>query len=95
MGFYLSVLNDQMKLAEENDAIGIIICKTKDKTVVEYALKSTTLAHFWQPLVAETSWTAPHLSFHAKTSAVDIQATKKSGWIPSVLTMLTKSSPHP
>jgi predicted nuclease of restriction endonuclease-like (RecB) superfamily len=42
MGFYLSVLNDQMKLAEENDAIGIIICKTKDKTVVEYALKSTT-----------------------------------------------------
>ena len=42
MEFYLSVLNDQMKLAEENDAIGIIICKTKDKTVVEYALKSTT-----------------------------------------------------
>jgi predicted nuclease of restriction endonuclease-like (RecB) superfamily len=42
MEFYLSVLNDQMKLEEENDAIGIIICKTKDKTVVEYALKSTT-----------------------------------------------------
>lgn len=40
MEFYLSVLNDQMKLPDENDAIGIIICKTKDKTVVEYALKS-------------------------------------------------------
>lgn len=40
MEFYLSVLNDQMKLPEENDAIGIIICKTKDTTVVEYALKT-------------------------------------------------------
>ncbi len=42
MEFYLSVLNDQMKLPEENDAVGIIICKTKDKTVVEYALKNAT-----------------------------------------------------
>jgi len=42
MEFYLSVLNDQVKLPEENDAIGIVICKNKDKTVVEYALKSTT-----------------------------------------------------
>ena len=40
MEFYLSVLNDKMKLPEENDAIGIIICKTKNKTVVEYALKN-------------------------------------------------------
>ncbi len=42
MEFYLTVLNDQVKLPEENDAIGIVICKNKDKTVVEYALKSTT-----------------------------------------------------
>lgn len=42
MEFYLSVMNDQLKLPEENDSIGIVICKTKDKTVVEYALKSTT-----------------------------------------------------
>ncbi len=42
MEFYLSVLNDQVKLPDENDAIGIVICKNKDKTVVEYALKSTT-----------------------------------------------------
>jgi len=40
MEFYLSVLNDTKKLPEENDAIGIIICKTKDNTVVEYALKN-------------------------------------------------------
>jgi len=40
MEFYLSVLNEKNKLPEENDAIGIIICKTKDSTVVEYALRN-------------------------------------------------------
>lgn len=40
MEFYLTALNEQMKYPEENDAIGIVICKTKDTTVVEYALKS-------------------------------------------------------
>ena len=39
MQFYLSVLDDKVKLEEENSSIGIIICKSKDKTVVEYALK--------------------------------------------------------
>lgn len=42
MEFYLTALNEQVKLPHENDAIGIIICKSKDKTVVEYALKSAT-----------------------------------------------------
>lgn len=40
MEFYLTTLNEQVKLPEENDAIGIIICKSKNMTVVEYALKS-------------------------------------------------------
>lgn len=39
MNFYLSVLNDQVKTAEENPSIGIIVCKAKDRTTVEYALK--------------------------------------------------------
>jgi predicted nuclease of restriction endonuclease-like (RecB) superfamily len=43
MEFYLSVLNDTVKLPHENPAIGIIICKTKDRTVVEYALKTAML----------------------------------------------------
>ncbi len=42
MQFYLSILNDKMKLEHENPAIGIIVCKTKQKTVVEYALKDST-----------------------------------------------------
>lgn len=39
MSFYLSALNDKMKYEDENPAIGIIICKSKDRTVVEYALR--------------------------------------------------------
>jgi predicted nuclease of restriction endonuclease-like (RecB) superfamily len=43
MEFYLSVLNDTVRLPHENSAIGIIICKSKDRTVVEYSLKTATL----------------------------------------------------
>jgi predicted nuclease of restriction endonuclease-like (RecB) superfamily len=43
MEFYLMVLNDTVKLPHENDAIGIIICKEKNRTVVEYSLKSSTM----------------------------------------------------
>jgi len=41
MNFYLAVLNDQIKTEEENPSIGIIVCKEKDRTTVEYALKET------------------------------------------------------
>lgn len=42
MNFYLSLLNDKVRLSDENPSIGIIICKDKSKTIVEYALKNTT-----------------------------------------------------
>ncbi len=41
MSFYLSILNDKIKLPDENPSIGIIICKDKKRTTVEYALKET------------------------------------------------------
>ncbi|HEY9878142.1 MAG TPA: PDDEXK nuclease domain-containing protein [Leptolyngbyaceae cyanobacterium] len=41
MQFYLAVLNDQVRLEDENPSIGIILCKSKDKTIVEYALKDS------------------------------------------------------
>ena len=43
MEFYLNLLNDKIKLPHENEAIGIIICKSKDRTIVEYSLKSSNL----------------------------------------------------
>ncbi len=41
MQFYLAVLDDTARMPEENPAIGIILCKSKDKTVVEYALRES------------------------------------------------------
>jgi predicted nuclease of restriction endonuclease-like (RecB) superfamily len=42
MEFYLAVLNDKVRLPHENDSVGIIICKSKNRTVVEYSLKKTS-----------------------------------------------------
>ena len=42
MQFYLSALNDKIKLKEENPSIGLILCKEKDRLIVEYALKDTS-----------------------------------------------------
>jgi predicted nuclease of restriction endonuclease-like (RecB) superfamily len=41
MQFYLSALDDKVKIDEENASIGIIICKEKSRTTVEYALRDT------------------------------------------------------
>ena len=43
MQFYLSILNDRIRLKNENPSIGIIICKSKKRTVVEYALNESRL----------------------------------------------------
>lgn len=42
MQFYLSVLDDQVRLEDENYSLGIILCKSKNKTIVEYALKESS-----------------------------------------------------
>lgn len=43
MEFYLTLLNKKVKLPFENSAIGIIICKSKDRTIVEYSLETATM----------------------------------------------------
>lgn len=39
MQFYLTVLDDRVRMKDEGPSIGIILCKEKDRTIVEYALK--------------------------------------------------------
>jgi predicted nuclease of restriction endonuclease-like (RecB) superfamily len=41
MQFYLTALDETVKLPEENPSIGIIICKSKNRTRVEYTLKAS------------------------------------------------------
>ncbi|WP_435354279.1 PDDEXK nuclease domain-containing protein [Emticicia sp. SJ17W-69] len=38
LNFYLEALDKEIKKPHENPSIGILLCKTKSKTVVEYAL---------------------------------------------------------
>lgn len=40
MAFYLEALNTQERMPSENAPIGIIICRGKNKTIVEYALRN-------------------------------------------------------
>lgn len=40
LNFYLNVLEEKVKLQHENSSIGIVLCKEKNNTVVEFAIKS-------------------------------------------------------
>jgi predicted nuclease of restriction endonuclease-like (RecB) superfamily len=42
MQFYLAVLDDTLRLKDEKPSIGIILCKSKNRFVVEYALRQAT-----------------------------------------------------
>jgi len=52
----LSVLNDTVRLEGENPAIGIILCKEKNRTIVKYALKDSD-----QPIGVAAYKTTPTL----------------------------------
>ncbi len=40
LNFYINLVNDKLKTANDNDTIGILLCKGKSKVLAEYALKS-------------------------------------------------------
>ena len=42
MNFYLSALDDLVRLPHENRSIGIILCKTQKQNIVEYAFRDMT-----------------------------------------------------
>lgn len=43
LGFYVTAIDKNMKSEVDNPTIGLLICKTKDSFVAEYALGATTL----------------------------------------------------
>jgi len=42
LNFYINVINDTVKTREDNDTIGILLCKGKNEVIAEYALKGYT-----------------------------------------------------
>ena len=41
MQFYLAALDDRVRVDDEQPSVGIILCKSKDRTIVEYALRES------------------------------------------------------
>ncbi|MFZ4695254.1 MAG: PDDEXK nuclease domain-containing protein [Verrucomicrobiia bacterium] len=41
MQFYLAALDDRVRMPEENPSIGMILCRSKEKALVEYALRES------------------------------------------------------
>lgn len=42
MNFYLSAVDDKLRHAQDQPTIGIILCKTHNRVLAEYALRDTT-----------------------------------------------------
>ena len=42
LNFYLSALDEYVKLPNENPSIGIVLCKSKDKNIVEFSFRDTS-----------------------------------------------------
>jgi len=56
MNFYLSVLNDLVRLPHENPSIGIVLCKSQNQKIVEYAFQDMS-----KPMGVATYKTATEL----------------------------------
>lgn len=61
MNFYLSLLNNKIKKPYENPSIGIIICKSKERTTVDFALQDVN-----KPIGVATYSLAKNLPIHLK-----------------------------
>lgn len=57
MEFYLEALDRDVKKLQENPSVGIILCKSKDEDVVEYALSrnmsSTMISEYRTKLISK------------------------------------------
>ena len=57
MEFYLEALDRDVKKPHENPSVGIILCKSKDEDVVEYALSrnmsSTMVSEYRTKLISK------------------------------------------
>jgi len=75
--FYLDTLDQQHRLAGENPPIGIVICRSKTKTMVEYALRTASHA-----LGIATYTVTPQLPAHYRDDLPSPEqiAARLQGW---------------
>jgi predicted nuclease of restriction endonuclease-like (RecB) superfamily len=79
MNLYVSAVDDQMRKEHDNPTIGIILCKSKNKTVAEYALRnlSTPIAvstHRLPEQLKESLPTIEQLETELNAAVVELEA---------------------
>ena len=72
MNFYLSALDDMVRLPHENSSIGIILCKSQKQKTVEYAFRDMT-----KPMGVATYKTASELPPEYKNILPDAEMLKE------------------
>lgn len=72
MNFYLSALDDLVRLPHENRSIGIILCKSQKQNIVEYAFRDMT-----KPMGVATYKVASELPDEYKNILPDAEELKK------------------
>jgi len=72
MNFYLSALDDLVRLPHENPSIGIILCKSKKQKTVEYAFRDMS-----KPMGVATYKTASELPPEYKDVLPDVERLKE------------------
>jgi YhcG PDDEXK nuclease domain len=68
LNFYMTAIDRQLKAPEDNKTIGIILCKTKSKATVEYALSDIQ-----KPMGVATYQTTEALPENLKDNLPDIK----------------------
>lgn len=68
INFYVNVVDDKLRRPTDNPTIGIVLCRSKNKPVVEYALRGMT-----QPIGVSTYRTTAALPDEFKTSLPSIE----------------------
>ena len=72
LNFYLSALDEYVKLPEENPSIGIILCKSKSNKIVELSFRDTT-----KPMGVATYRTSSELPKELREALPDMEELKK------------------
>lgn len=72
LNFYLSALDEYVKLPHENPSIGIILCKSKSKKIVEFAFRDTS-----KPMGVATYQLATQLPEQYRDILPDAETLKK------------------
>jgi hypothetical protein len=68
INFYVNVIDDKLRRPTDNPTIGIILCRSKKKSVVEYALRSVS-----QPISVSTYRTTAALPDEFKQKLPSIE----------------------